>query len=272
MTIKHARHEALLHNPAAPAMTEPEVLIVGAGPVGLTLAIDLAWRGIEVTVVETRGRAAAPEPKCNHVAARTMEIFRRLGVAQSLREAGLPADYPNDISFKTTMLGKELAQTGNVLTASAPCAGSVVRLAVRSPRTAVREGDLLAEVVCTGENLQAELTLPQDGLALVRPGQPVKLLYEAFPYQRYGARSGTVRWVSPSGGDEKDGAGGNGKGAFRALADLKETSVLVGGIRRPVAPGMGGLARVLVGRRSLVTYAFEPLRQLRESLRDAGGK
>src|SRR5664279_5493621 len=39
------------------AMTESDVLIVGAGPVGLTLAIDLAWRGIDVTMVETRARA-----------------------------------------------------------------------------------------------------------------------------------------------------------------------------------------------------------------------
>ena len=44
-------------------MNDPDVLIVGAGPVGLTLAIDLAWRGIDVTVVETRGagRAAGAE-------------------------------------------------------------------------------------------------------------------------------------------------------------------------------------------------------------------
>ena len=55
-------------------MTECSVLIVGAGPVGLTLSIDLAWRGIEATVVETRSPGQPPEPKCNHVAARTMEI------------------------------------------------------------------------------------------------------------------------------------------------------------------------------------------------------
>ena len=91
-------------------MSDPDVLIVGAGPVGLTLAIDLAWRGIAVTVVETRARAAPPEPKCNHVAARTMEIFRRLGIADKIRNAGLPADYPHDISYRTTFTGKELTR------------------------------------------------------------------------------------------------------------------------------------------------------------------
>jgi 2-polyprenyl-6-methoxyphenol hydroxylase-like FAD-dependent oxidoreductase len=90
--------------------SDANVLIVGAGPVGLTLAIDLAWRGIDVTVVETRARAEPPEPKCNHVAARTMEIFRRLGVAEKVRNAGLPADYPHDISYRTTFTGAELTR------------------------------------------------------------------------------------------------------------------------------------------------------------------
>jgi 2-polyprenyl-6-methoxyphenol hydroxylase-like FAD-dependent oxidoreductase len=86
------------------------VLVVGGGPVGTTLAMDLGWRGIDVTVAELRHRGEPPSVKCNHVAARSMEIFRRLGVVQKVRDAGLPPDYPNDVSFRTTTVGIEFAR------------------------------------------------------------------------------------------------------------------------------------------------------------------
>jgi 2-polyprenyl-6-methoxyphenol hydroxylase-like FAD-dependent oxidoreductase len=91
-------------------MVETQVLIVGAGPVGLTLALDLAWRGIDVLVVEQRRADEPPRIRSNHVSARSMEIFRRLGMAKALRESGLPADYPNDVAFRTTLTGIELAR------------------------------------------------------------------------------------------------------------------------------------------------------------------
>jgi len=89
---------------------QTQVLVVGGGPVGLTLAIDLAQRGIKVIVVEARRPGEKPSPKCNHVSARTMEIFRRLGVAKALREAGLPEDYPNDVAYRTSFVGEEISR------------------------------------------------------------------------------------------------------------------------------------------------------------------
>ena len=86
------------------------VLIIGAGPVGLTLALDLAWRGIEVTVLERRRAGEPPPPKCNHVSSRSMEIYRRLGLAKDLRNAGLPEDYPNDAAYRTAFTGLEMAR------------------------------------------------------------------------------------------------------------------------------------------------------------------
>lgn len=87
-----------------------QVLVVGAGPVGLTLAMDLAWRGIDVMVIERRGAGDPVNVKCSQISARSMEVFRRLGLARALRSAGLPADYPNDVVSCTTVTGTELSR------------------------------------------------------------------------------------------------------------------------------------------------------------------
>ena len=62
-------------------------------------------------MVEVRAPGEPPSVKCNHVAARTMEAFRRLGIARAVREApGLPADHANDVAFRTTATGIEFGR------------------------------------------------------------------------------------------------------------------------------------------------------------------
>src|ERR1043166_140630 len=73
-----------------------QVLIVGAGPVGLTLAIDLGRRGVRCTLIEQK---EAPQflPKMERCNARTMEIYRRMRRPQKTRAAGFPRDVPMDV-------------------------------------------------------------------------------------------------------------------------------------------------------------------------------
>lgn len=87
-----------------------QVVIVGAGPVGLCLAIDLADRGIRSVMVDTRYPAEVPSVRCNHVASRTMESFRQMGLAEAVRAVGLPDDYPNDIVFRPIGTRAEFAR------------------------------------------------------------------------------------------------------------------------------------------------------------------
>lgn len=89
---------------------ETPVLIVGAGPVGLSAAIDLAWRGVRCTIVEIRHRGEPPVVKCNHISSRSMEAMRRLGLASNIRNSGLPSDFPNDVAFLTSATGIEFAR------------------------------------------------------------------------------------------------------------------------------------------------------------------
>jgi membrane fusion protein len=161
---------------------------------------------------------------------------------------------------RKNVLDQDASRDGNTMSIAAPCAGTIVKLYVQHTGTVVHEGDVLAELVCANEPLHAELRLPERGMALVRVGQAVKLLYDAFPYQRYGVQYGTLTWISPG-----SSAGSTGPG-FRAFAELGANTIGVQGQPRAVLPGMTGRATVIVGRRSLASYALEPLRQLRESL------
>lgn len=86
------------------------VVIAGAGPVGLCLALDLAQRGVDVLVAEQLGPGENATVRCNHVSSRTMESFRRLGIADDIRAVGLPDDYPNDVVVRTRATGYELTR------------------------------------------------------------------------------------------------------------------------------------------------------------------
>jgi 2-polyprenyl-6-methoxyphenol hydroxylase-like FAD-dependent oxidoreductase len=83
------------------------VAIVGAGPVGLTLALDLAWRGIDCMLLE-KGDGTVEHPRTGLVAVRTMEFCRRWGIAERVRQCGFPDDYSLSIEFCTSMTGYRL--------------------------------------------------------------------------------------------------------------------------------------------------------------------
>jgi 2-polyprenyl-6-methoxyphenol hydroxylase-like FAD-dependent oxidoreductase len=99
-----------------------DVVIVGGGPVGLYLAAALGQRGVAVQLFDDKP-GTCTHPAANANSARTMEHFRRLGVAAELRAAGLPPDYPAHIAYFTSIAGYELARLEQ------PCSRDAVALA-----------------------------------------------------------------------------------------------------------------------------------------------
>jgi 2-polyprenyl-6-methoxyphenol hydroxylase-like FAD-dependent oxidoreductase len=85
-----------------------QVLIAGGGPVGLTLAIDLGRRGVRCLLVE-RNPTTAPFPKMDRTNARSMEFYRRIGIADRIRELGYPPDVPMDVFICTRLSDPPLA-------------------------------------------------------------------------------------------------------------------------------------------------------------------
>jgi len=85
-----------------------EVLVVGGGPVGLSTAMELGLRGIKVVIVEPRKEVSHLRPRAKTTNARSMEHFRRLGIAKDIRAAAaLKPKWSQEVSFCTSLLGKE---------------------------------------------------------------------------------------------------------------------------------------------------------------------
>jgi 2-polyprenyl-6-methoxyphenol hydroxylase-like FAD-dependent oxidoreductase len=84
-------------------MNDTQVLVIGAGPVGLTLSIALGRAGVRCILLE-RNDAPTGFPKMERCNARTMEIYRRLGIVDEIRAAGLPAECPMDVFVVTSLV------------------------------------------------------------------------------------------------------------------------------------------------------------------------
>jgi 2-polyprenyl-6-methoxyphenol hydroxylase-like FAD-dependent oxidoreductase len=89
---------------------ETPILILGAGPVGLGIALDLAMRGTDCIIVEQAESKPVLHPRAGGVAARTMEFCRRWGIADEVKACGFPRDRHMDVVFCTTLAGYTLSR------------------------------------------------------------------------------------------------------------------------------------------------------------------
>lgn len=145
----------------------------------------------------------------------------------------------------------------------APQDGTVTAVLADSGQS-VSPSSALASLVPAGAVLQAQLYAPSSAIGFVRPGQPVRLRYEAFPYQKFGHREGRVLQVSrtPLAPSELaslalpalDEVTREREAMFRITVELDDTAPSL-----PLVPGMRLQADVQLERRRLVEWLFEPL-------------
>jgi RTX toxin transport system membrane fusion protein len=167
------------------------------------------------------------------------------------------------INLRIEALKRQLEDCeGDLMIIRAPYRGVVLSVPQRTAGNVVQNGQELCQLARVEGPLRARLHAQESGLPKLAAGQKVRLFFEAFPYQRYGTITGELEWISPAAVSAADGQ------TFLARASMHELQFRTGRQVKPLRVGMKGEARILVGSRTLVEYAFEPIRQLREQLRN----
>lgn len=90
-------------------MHQIPVVVIGGGPVGMGLALQLSKHGVRCLIVNKQPDSGW-DPKGNTHNSRTMEHYRRLGLAESIRALGMPRHHPTDVGYFTTLAGPEIAR------------------------------------------------------------------------------------------------------------------------------------------------------------------
>lgn len=173
----------------------------------------------------------------------------------------------NQLAQLQSTLAQVEAQSRQVL--RAPSTGIVSALIVK-PGMSVSAGETLLSVEPEHSRLIAQLLVPSSAIGFIHPHAPVLLRYQAFPYQQFGLRHGSVTEVSRSALDPTEAAALLGtpvKASFyRVLVSLRSQRVRAYGQWESLKPGMALTANVMLDRRPLIDWIFEPLIGLRQRI------
>jgi len=218
-----------------------------------------------VELVKLRLDLAASE-KDFSVAQRTVQqnnLDRERMQTEHGRIRGEQAAEIEKLKFRIAALKADLENAQeNMLTVRSPYDGVIISMEHRTVGSVIQQGEVLCQLAQENAKLRARMVINDAGLSKLAVAQKVRYFFEAFPYQRYGAVNGKLDWISPSAVTSTEGP------RFVALASLERTAMPGGTTKTPLPlrVGMKGEAHIIVGVRTMIEYAFEPVRQLRENM------
>jgi multidrug resistance efflux pump len=194
---------------------------------------------------------------------RQITLDRQRMETEHTRQRGEEQAEVEKLKMRIAALKTDLENTHqNLLTVRSPYEGAVISLDQRTTGSFVQQGQVLCQLAPKGSKPRARMTLNEAGLPKLAVAQRVRYFFEAFSYQRYGTVTGKVDWISPSAVTTTEGS------HFVALGSLDRYEISVrAGQALSLRVGMKGDAHIIVGGRTLIEYAFEPIRQLRESMK-----
>ena len=144
----------------------------------------------------------------------------------------------------------------------APESGIVTQVMVNAIGQVINKGQPLIALAPASAPIVAEVMVLNKDVGLLKPGQLVKLKYDAYAFQDFGIKRGWIKHISPDAViDERIGP------IFKCVVELEEHTMRVKGYAKPLMFGMKGTAEMMTDRQSVLLMLLSPLRQLYESAR-----
>ena len=144
----------------------------------------------------------------------------------------------------------------------ASVSGIVTQVMVNAVGQVISKGQPLVALAPASAPMVAEVMVLNKDVGLLKPGQLVKLKYDAYAFQDFGIKRGWLTYISPDAViDERIGP------IFKCVVELEENTMRVKGYDKPLMFGMKGTAEMMTDRQSVLLMLLSPLRQLYESAR-----
>lgn len=181
---------------------------------------------------------------------------KRMDIEQAPMKMQLELDRATAEAEAARQIRFEIREDDNTLVVLTPVSGVVTGVSFTQPGDKVQASTPLVSVAPAGSRKILKIDIVERDAAFVDQGLPVKLKFNAFPYQRYGFIPGTLEYLSPT--TQRDSP--QAPATYKGYVSLGQEHFLVDGEEQPLRYGMAAVAEIVVRERRIIDMVIDPLR------------
>jgi HlyD family secretion protein len=145
-------------------------------------------------------------------------------------------------------------------TVRSPIDGVIFELPVTKPGQVLQSGQRIARIAPKGKEMIIKAEMPSSETGFLKVGMPVKVKFDAYPFQEYGIGQGKVKWISPDSKQTEQG----GVGIYELEITLDKPYIENGNKRIKLTPGQSATAEVIVRQRRVIDLLLDPFKKLQQ--------
>ncbi|MBK1988573.1 HlyD family efflux transporter periplasmic adaptor subunit [Sphaerospermopsis aphanizomenoides BCCUSP55] len=178
-----------------------------------------------------------------------------------------------DLQTQITSLKSEVSQTKSQITSlqlqlqqrvvKAPIDGTIFELPIKKPGSVVQPGQMMVQIAPKGAALILKAEMPSQQSGFVKENMPVKIKFDAYPFQEYGVMQGRVTWISPDSKVQENGA--IRQQTYQLDIALEQPYIQSGNKRILLTPGQTATAEVIVRQRRVIDFILDPFKKLQNN-------